>query len=826
MRIGLALDETRDFYRRDQMPEAFAALKRADDLLTDDPNNTSMRQRTQQWKMDLAMVDRLQEIRLNQANVKDNAFDLKNADPAYRSAFDQYGLDVRNLDAATAGKRIKKAAIAEHLIAALDHWLRLEPKDSDHLRMILNAADPESWRVDLRDVQKRKDLKALELMAKEKRVQDLPASSQLALAMTLETVGRVPLAVELLRATQRRHVKDFWVNHELGRCLRRLKPPRPDEAAGFYRAALAVRPGNPGVRVNLGNALREQWLWAEAEAEYRAALEINPKFALARRNLAVVLADQGRLDEAIHECKELLKVDPNDAVARRNLAKALALQGRGEEAVPEFKESIRLQPYISTPHIQLGDALFRDGKFDEALDEYKQALAFDRFRIGLPLWRKGQTKEAAAEFRRAVVDSPENAEMRNRFGTILLKTGSADDAIVEFRAALHKDPNNVESHIYLGTALQAKGRVADAIAQFETAIRVNPLHGTAHYNLGNALHKYQRWADALKAYQEAIRLKPGNADAHANRGETYRALGMLDESAAAYREALQYNPNLAAAKNGLREVEKVLKPQDATGHQNLAKNLLFRKKLAEAEAEARTAIRLDASLDLAHCTLGEILYRQGKPGESEATLLKALTLKPGDENVMVRVAGTYAVLGQWERAEEIFRRAKEASPHKPLAWQNHVFALLGAGRLDDCRKSYQEMFDIFREAKDLVTANLLVIPGITVASSTDDGERLLALAVKTHPRTQAAVLYRVGKHQEAIVFFEQSAQTTRLYGWDWFVLAMAHHQLGHTKEAAAAFQSGLDIAAKTKDAVNIPWQSRVRQEALRLEAEALLKKAR
>ena len=45
----------------------------------------------------------------------------------------------------------------------------------------------------------------------------------------------------LLRAALRRRPGDFWLNCELGRLLVYAKPA---EAAGFFRAALAVRPGN------------------------------------------------------------------------------------------------------------------------------------------------------------------------------------------------------------------------------------------------------------------------------------------------------------------------------------------------------------------------------------------------------------------------------------------------------------------------------------------------------------------------------------------------------------------------------------------------------
>ena len=46
-------------------------------------------------------------------------------------------------------------------------------------------------------------------------------------------------------AAQERHSGDFWINFDLGNALDNGK--KPEEAVGYYRAALAVRPGTVAV---------------------------------------------------------------------------------------------------------------------------------------------------------------------------------------------------------------------------------------------------------------------------------------------------------------------------------------------------------------------------------------------------------------------------------------------------------------------------------------------------------------------------------------------------------------------------------------------------
>ena len=62
-------------------------------------------------------------------------------------------------------------------------------------------------------------------------------------------------ATALLRKAQRAHPDDFWINYDLARSLMGLG--RPDEAVGFFTAAVAVRPASELARRDLRSALRD-----------------------------------------------------------------------------------------------------------------------------------------------------------------------------------------------------------------------------------------------------------------------------------------------------------------------------------------------------------------------------------------------------------------------------------------------------------------------------------------------------------------------------------------------------------------------------------------
>src|SRR5262249_20729576 len=72
--VDRALEEADSAYRRDKLPEAMGAVKRAEGLLAGGLGSEGLRQRVRQRGTDLAMVARVEEIRLEQTAVKDDRF--------------------------------------------------------------------------------------------------------------------------------------------------------------------------------------------------------------------------------------------------------------------------------------------------------------------------------------------------------------------------------------------------------------------------------------------------------------------------------------------------------------------------------------------------------------------------------------------------------------------------------------------------------------------------------------------------------------------------------------------------------------------------------
>jgi hypothetical protein len=78
-----------------------------------------------------------------------------------------------------------------------------------------------------------------------------------------------------------------------------------------------------------------------------------------------------------------------------------------------------------------------------------------------------------------------------------------------------------------------------------------------------------------------------------------------------------------------------------------------------------------------------------------------------------------------------------------------------------------------------------------------------------------AALYRNGKYEAAI----EKLNHGQSRAWDHLFLAMAHHGLGHTEKASDYLARAVGQIEKS----GYPWNERAESEALRREAEDLLR---
>ncbi len=140
------------------------------------------------------------------------------------------------------------------------------------------------------------------------------------------------------------------------------------------RKALELDPNLAEAHVQLADVLREEWHWADAEAEYRRALELNPNSAAAYEGLALWLACHGRAEEAVAAAERGRELDPL-AVSFEDFGWTLFQTRHYAQGIRELRAALMDRPDDFGTLMDLGFVLIADGHPDQAIPVLEKAAA-------------------------------------------------------------------------------------------------------------------------------------------------------------------------------------------------------------------------------------------------------------------------------------------------------------------------------------------------------------------------------------------------------------------------------------------------------------------
>jgi tetratricopeptide (TPR) repeat protein len=276
------------------------------------------------------------------------------------------------------------------------------------------------------------------------------------------------------------------------------------------RASATARPGDPGVRQNLAQALVDLGRLPEAEAVCaQAAPLLDPGERRARLH-AWLLQTLGRPAEAARLYESLLARHPQDAESWNNLGNARRALGDHAGAAAALVQAARLRPADAAIHRNLSRT------FLEAGDEAGALSALAAYRgpaaAGLEVERAnllaGETRveEAERAYRAALAVAPDLADAWFGLGLLLEHGGRGDEVAAMLAEAEAVGVRDGSLQLLRAFALRREGRIEEALsaadaapAEIEPARRLQ-LIGEMNDRLGRA---DAAW-DAFAAMNETV----------------------------------------------------------------------------------------------------------------------------------------------------------------------------------------------------------------------------------------------------------------------------------------------------------------------------------
>lgn len=329
---------------------ADVALERANVRLAGGGTD-ELRARALQAERELALVKRLDEIRMSRAKVtRTTRLGFEASAVEYAAEFEHSGFASRSDPVERVAERIRASPIRAVLTGALDDWAVITLKDDetrDWLLAIARLVDPDpKWRDRARDPQLWRDGEALAAFLRTMPVEGCSAAFLVALGERVGLLGgdddeyfrRVRLE-DYFRRVQLAHHDDYWANYNLGRALRSTNNL---EAIGHYRSAIALRPDIVPAYMGVTTALMGARRFVEADEYVTQMLRIAPDEAATHLQIGYVRLCEERDDEVLSHAHEALRLDPKCADAYLLVAEAQLPAGEFAAVIEAAERVIEL----------------------------------------------------------------------------------------------------------------------------------------------------------------------------------------------------------------------------------------------------------------------------------------------------------------------------------------------------------------------------------------------------------------------------------------------------------------------------------------------------
>ena len=876
--LETALRRAGNLMREERWKEALVVLEDASPHLAE-ADAPDEEERLKQAQADCRVADAVQTARESYPLLPDATLDYKQRAREFLKAFEQAGLSVEG-DAETVAAQIRSSAIREQLVDALDDravvaFMLGDKPLAERFLTIARLADPGSpWRNRFRDSSIWWSGQLQDLAATAFTSSPPPTEHQLALlALLLRSYGASGGSDQLLGEACRRQPRNFWVQREMGNAL--AMHNRVQEAAGYYRVAVSLRPDNAGAYEGLGLCMFRLGQLEDAIAAFRQAVKASPDNASIRARLVETLAQAGYWKEAEAECRLALERDRTNYLAPHRLADALVTAGRAGDALIPGRRATEIAPNVPETHLHLGGIYKLLARHEDAVRAYRTAAAVPSpdpvAELGLAqeLAAVGCWEEALVVHQTAADRQPAVSAFPYEMGIILRSHGKPEEAARAFQKAATKSAQDPLIWDGLAWSLLDLGRFAEARAAVETSLKLPVVKDAERRGLRRQLDlcdsllavearlpailagkerpdeappqralaewclKHKRLpAMAAGLYASAFAAQPSLADdAEAgNRSQAARAAALagcgvgedatqLDEPRRAElrRQALDW---LTAEHDAWAERHRLGKPGNRTAAAAAVRSWLTSEDLACVRDE-RALARLSAEDARAWQALWD----------------KVATLAARDPAAKFDQARAHVARTEWEKAAQCYAEGVELEPTDDGdLWFEYAAAQLLAGDRAGYRRTCAHLLARCQPAGPM--RPYLVARACTLApDSTNDPAQPLRLAFDELTRSEqefwalterGALQVRARQPGFAVAYLERSLAADGRPGravLNWLWLALEYRTLGSPVEA----RRWLDKAANWLDQQGgqMPPESGIMGSHLHnwLEAQVLLREA-
>jgi tetratricopeptide (TPR) repeat protein/serine/threonine protein kinase len=805
-----ALTEYQQWLDRERLPEATAAVARAETLVGSAETDDAIRVRVQEARRTVNLMAEVDDARFYSAPSPAHQWQMEQHQ-RFDKIFRGLGIDVDALNTDEAAARIKAHPLRRQLAAALDSWSSVRLKiwwrekqrgDDWRLRVLVVAkqADPDAVRNRVREALINMESKSLIELAAAPDVGGLPAPTVMQLALALYGGGsaeRKETAIRVLKEGHAHQPDHFGLNMTLGNYLAFLPAPRYEEALAHLRAARAIRTQNRQVPALIGEVLIRLNRADEALPIFSAAIDLDPNDALAWSNRGAACIYLKRWDQTIADCSKAIELDRNFAHAWVNRSNAYFNKKSFDKARDDAEQAIKLDPNEAKQWDCRGHAYSGLGKWEEALASFTKSVKLDDKQATAWAGRARahaavkQYEQAAADYSRVIALDPKDAAAFDARGALYHQHLHQEDrALADFDKAVALDDKMMLAWLGRGLIYRQREQWQESLRDLSrflelaanTAAKVEKVdmagiwfqRGICHDRLGHP-------DKALRDFSKALDLDPKLTNAWANRGWTYSKLGKFENAVADYSRAIEQMPKdpdhfirrgviycdcLKKYDQAIEDLSTAtgIDPKNASAHYKLGCALQARGRLDEAIKAYQNAVRLKEDNDEVQNALGNALFGRDRMDEAIDAYQKAIRIKKNHASYHFNLGNALVKKSRLDEAIKEHREAIRLKEDFPDAYISLGVALTGKGRLNE---AIDELQKAIRLKKNDATAHYNL----------------------------GRVLHGMNRLEDAIAAYQQAVRLQNNLPGAQYALGNALFETGQTDKAIAAYQKAIQLKA-------------------------------
>jgi len=513
-----------------------------------------------------------------------------------------------------------------------------------------------------------------------------------------------------------------------------------NDALQEMRTAIQLDPNNADFHSNLGIFLENSRDMGGAEAAFKKATELAPKSSGPVLLLAELYARQQRWADTERTLQQAVAVEPASPQPRIALARFYVSQGKNDQAEQVLVDAKKAMPDKPGGYRLLADFYLTTGNRDKALAQYAQLLKEHPDDLKLKkvyisvLLDSDRFEEAGRLADEILKRNPKDPDALIINGRVLLSQNKALDAVQSLETALKAEPDSALGHYVLALATDMAGDVSRPEKELREAVRLRPDLVEAQVALGTIAVRKRDWNTVNEVGQAIIQAQPRSAQGYVLRGMAevnhkqvaageadlkqaiqvapqnplgYLRLGELKLAQRRYKEADQFFEQALERDVNAIEALQMLVASGAAQKQPLSKligrisaqigkapnNSAYYALLGAIEAQARDfanaeqhlrkALELDRNNLVAFSTLAQVQIALGSVDKAIATFQTWSQQNPRDVRPYVMLGMMHETRNDWQKAQEMYKKAMEVAPDYPVAANNLAYLMLSHGGNSD-----------------------------------------------------------------------------------------------------------------------------------------------